>query len=106
MTSEAVRVCIYAHDDELRTWLVDEVALMTWIGNVQLECVTSLDELAADLVIVGADRLSGDERRALDRRSWPVIAVGNPDAIADRVLGPGLTSRELKQAIREVLPRR
>ncbi len=105
VTDETVRVCIYARDDELRSWLLDELALMSWIGRLQLECVTTLDGVVADLVIIGADPLTADDRRAIDRKQWPGIAIGHADVIADRILGARLTSRELKQAIRELLVR-
>ena len=95
------RVCVYATDLELRTWIVDELSLMTWLGALQLEIASSFDAIGSDrdLVIIGVDS-------ALRARTWraPTIAIGAADpALADRVLPPSSTSRQLKQAIRELI---
>jgi len=80
---------------------------MTWVGDVDLCSARSLDEAPAqlELLIVSSDGLTpGDlDRIATRRRAAPVIAVGSAPIAADRWFGPKLTSRELKQAIRELL---
>lgn len=103
-----IRVSVYAMDLELRAWLVDELELMTWIGTLQLDTVPALEAIAPDrdLVIVGLDRLPPDQLAVLRARVWgaPTIAIGSPpaDLAFDRVLPVNVTSRELKQAIREL----
>jgi hypothetical protein len=109
---EPVRVAVFAPDDELRTWLVEELSLMTWMGALQLATLTSTESLdpdALDLLIVDLDRMSAADVQTIATRSWsaPVIAIGTVrdrrEYRFDHVLGSGLTSRELKQAIRQAV---
>jgi hypothetical protein len=103
---EPVRVCVCAADAELRTWLLEELSLMTWIGPLQLTTLARYTPTDADLVIVGLDHLDAGELAQLrERRSiTPMIAIGTADDIrADRMFGASVTSRELKQSIRELL---
>ena len=104
---DRIRVCVCGQDEDLRAWIVEELRLMTWIGEVELTAAPTLVEAPAqlDLVILGSDGLTTAdlERVAQRRRTTPVIAVGSTHISADRSFGPKLTSRELKQAIRELL---
>jgi hypothetical protein len=94
-------------DEDLRAWIVEELRLMTWIGEVELGAVAALAEAPPqlELLIIGSDGLSpGDlDRIASRRRATPIVAVGATTIAADRMFGPKLTSRELKQAIRELV---
>jgi hypothetical protein len=112
VTPERIRVGLFAPDDELRAWLVEELTLMTWMGALQLATlpnVASLDPDTLDLLIVDLDRLSAADVQSIATRTWaaPVIAIGTPhdrrEYKFDYVLGTGLTNRELKQAIRTVV---
>jgi hypothetical protein len=80
---------------------------MTWVGEVELASVATLAEAPAqlELLIIGSDELSPADldRLATRRRTTPIVAVGSAAIAADRMFGPKLTSRELKQAIRELL---
>jgi hypothetical protein len=97
-----IRVSVYALDPELRAWLLDELQLMTGI-----EAAPTVDAIApdSDLVIVGLDRLPPDQLSALRAQSVRVIAIGvAPDGVAfDRVLPVHVTSRQLGEAVRELL---
>ncbi len=112
VTPEPIRVAVFAPDDELRRWLVEELSLMTWMGALKLDTlasVASLDPETLDLLIVDLDRMSAADVQLIATRSWtaPVIAIGTPrdrrEYQFDQVLGSGLTSRELKQAIRKAV---
>ena len=80
---------------------------MTWIAEVELTAFATLAEAPSqlELLILGSDGLTTAdlERVAQRRRSTPVISVGSTSIAADRSFGPKLTSRELKQAIRELV---
>ena len=114
VTPEPVRVAVFAPDDELRGWLLEELSLMTWMGVLQLDAVTSMtnptvDLDGLDLLIVEIDRLSAADAQAIATRTWnaPVIAIGTPREQRaepyEHVLSSRLTSRELKQAIRKAV---
>ena len=110
MEAMAIRICIVAADDELRSWIVDELRLMSWMTAPAVDAHASLADLQPDgatIVIVGLDRLATGELDRLRARTWtaPVIGVGDggADLRLARVLGARLTSRELKLAIRELL---
>lgn len=114
VTPEQVRVAVFAPDDELRGWLVEELSLMTWMGALQLDTLAAvtmdaIDPDALDLLIIDLDRMSAAEVQSIAKRSWtaPVIAIGTlrdrREYQFDHVLGPRLTSRELKQAIRQAV---
>jgi hypothetical protein len=109
LVSESIRVCVCGPDEELRAWIAEELALMTWLGSVQLESSASLldEPQAYQLVIAGLDGASDEEVDRLAARNWttPLIAIGSRSVPAHRVLGTRLTSRELKQAIRELIVR-
>ena len=104
---DRIRVCVCGADEDLRAWIVEELRLMTWVGEVELTSVASLADAPAqlELVILGSDGLTQAdlERVSVRRRTTPVIAVGNTVIAAERTFGPRLTSRELKQAIRELV---
>lgn len=80
---------------------------MTWIGELDLSSIANPADVPTqlDLLIVGSDGLSASDldRVASRRKSTPVIAVGSSNMQAERTFGPKLTSRELKQAIRELV---
>jgi hypothetical protein len=104
---DRIRVCVCGQDEDLRAWIIEELRLMTWIGEVELTSAASLAEAPPqlELLILGSDGLTTSEleRVAQRRRSTPVISVGSSPIGADRSFGPKLTSRELKQAIRELV---
>lgn len=114
VTPEPVRVAVFAPDDELRGWLLEELSLMTWMGALRLDPIASvasdvLDPDSLDLLIVDLDRMTAADVQAIATRTWtaPVIAIGTMrdrrEYQFDHVLGAGLTSRELKQAIRQAV---
>jgi hypothetical protein len=108
-----VRVRLYARDGELRSWLEDELALMS--PAVQLDVVDSVQALAdaaAELWIVGLDALTlaEDERLAevAAPRTTPIIAIGTPTSAQQRLafayrLDTEPTSKQLKRAMRELI---
>ena len=106
----APRICLCIAEDDLRSWVMDELLLMTWVEAPTLTSAASLaavDPTTADVVIVGLDRLAPHERDHLRARAWatPLIVIGRDDGElgCEHVLGPRLTSRELKRALRAVL---
>jgi hypothetical protein len=111
---EPVRVAVFAPDDELRAWLVEELTLMAWKGALDLVTLTAvtadaLKTASLDLLIVDLDRMSLADVDVIATRTStaPVIGIGTlRDHRVDRfeqVLGPRLTSRELKRAIRTIV---
>lgn len=114
MTAE-LRVRVYATDGELRTWLADELALMS--PTIEVQTLDDLRQLAPgteDLVIAGIDLLSPTEgerlREFVERRIAPVIAIGTPTPALRSVafayvLDATLTSKQLKRAVRDCLAR-
>jgi len=100
----ATRICLCIAEDDLRSWVTEELLLITWVTQPTLVTTTALsaiDPATVSVVIVGVDRLAPPELELL--RSWtvPVIAIGaDPGISGAHVLGPRLTSRELKVAIR------
>jgi hypothetical protein len=104
-------VRVFAHDQELRTWLVDELALLS--PTLDVQTVDALDAAAAHLLIVGLDALSlADAQRLREvAATTHVIAIGAPSSQLSaapfaRVLDHELTSKELKRAVRELLSSR
>src|SRR5258708_37327939 len=77
---EPVRVCVCAADAELRTWLLEELSLMTWIGALQLTTLARYTPSDADLVIVGLEHLDAGELTQLRERRTitPMNAIGTP----------------------------
>ncbi len=114
MTVE-LRVRVYATDGELRTWLADELALMSPTIDVQtLDDIRQLDPGTSDLVLAGIDTLSSADserlREVVERHAAPVIAIGTPPPALRGVpfacvLDATLTSKQLKRAVRECLAR-
>ena len=102
----APRICLCIAEDDLRAWVKDELLLITWIGTPSIQIVEELGPVDANVIVIGIDRLSATDREELRTRTWktPVITIGRdgdyPNVVA---LGPRLTSRELKQAIRTSL---
>ena len=79
---------------------------MTWIERPALVIAAHLSALdgEASLLVLGVDRLPPSDLELV--RSWtvPVIAIGaDPGIPRAHVLGPKLTSRELKRALRAAL---
>ena len=106
------RVCLYAPDSELRTWLADELALLPSIEVHALDTVQALEATPAELLIVSIDMLTlADTERVRElvaRTAAPVIAIGTPTATLANVgvasvLDATLTSKQLKRAVRESL---
>ena len=111
---ERIRVHVFAHDHELRAWLLDELALMSPFGSVEVETVDALDRAAAcDVLIAGLERMTTSEAEVLRdmiAQHRIVIAIGAPQALQMRldfrcVLDAKLTSRQLKRAVRDVANR-
>jgi hypothetical protein len=103
-----VCVRVFAHDQELRSWLVDELALLS--PTLDVKTVDALDDAPAQLLIVGLDALSlADAERLCELApATPVIAIGSPSSrLATTpfvcVLDTELTSKQLKRAVRETL---
>lgn len=98
------RICLWIVDDDLRAWVLEELLLMTWLSPPQLVTVhdlAAIDPTKVGVLVVDVDHMAPHDLEVL--RSWtcPIIAIGPDPGIADaHVLPPGLTSRELKQAIR------
>jgi hypothetical protein len=110
-----IRICVCITEPDLRSWVVEELVLITWPGSLTLETVDTLAELPAEareLVLIGIDGFSEDELAALERldKHTPIVAIGSLDrrtafAFACR-LGPKLASHELRAVIRELVYRR
>ena len=105
---QAPRICLCIVEDDLRSWVLDELKLITWIVLPEIQILTDLAAIdaQASVVIVGLDRATPRMLEQLRDRTWrtPLIAIGKDHGIAaDRVLEPRLTSRELKQALRGIL---
>src|SRR5687767_5612856 len=108
---EQTRVRVFAHDPELRAWLVDELALMSPFGSVEVEEIDALDAAGScDVLIAGLENVTADEAvklRELIAQHVFVIAIGAPQAVQMRldfrcVLDTKLTSRQLKRAVRDI----
>lgn len=78
---------------------------MTWIGELELVSLPTLADAPPrlELIIIESDGLTPGDLDRLATMHAPVIAVGTAQVRADRMFGPKLTSRELKQAIRELV---
>jgi hypothetical protein len=104
------RIGLCVNDPELRGWLVDELALMTGVGELSVETAEAppgWDGLG--VVIVEVDALSIEQLEHVRRigAQTPVIAVTTKPIPAGivfaRVLSARLTSRDLEQAVRSCL---
>lgn len=109
-----VRVRVFAHDRELRTWLVDELALISPTIAIHAHDTIHALETPAELVVVGLELLTAADAAFLcdlvDRRTPPVIAIGPllpqlATAPFACILDATLTSKQLKRAVRESLSR-
>jgi hypothetical protein len=97
-----VRICLCIAEDDLRTWVMEELLLMTWVMEQPTFVTTTelgtINIAGMSLVIVDTDRLP---RVPL---AVPIIAIGpDPGIPGIQALSAKLTSRELKQAIRVAL---
>jgi hypothetical protein len=106
-----VCVRVFAQDQELRAWLVDELALLS--PTLEVGTVDALDGASAQLLIVGLDGLSlADAQRVRElATTTSVIAIGSPTSQLAAapfvcVLDTKLTSKDLKRAVRESLSAR
>lgn len=106
-----VCVRVFSHDQELRTWLVDELALLS--PTLDIKTIDALDSSAPHLLIVGLDALTlADAHRLRElAATTSVIAIGSPTSQLAAapfacVLDTKLTSKELKRAVRETLSSR
>jgi hypothetical protein len=104
------RIGLCVADDELRAWLADELALMTWIGSLRIEPTESLPTWdGLSLVIAEVDALSAEQLEVLrcSGTRTHVIAIATsptPPGIAFAgVLNATLTSRQLRSAVRGCL---
>ncbi|HEX5061873.1 MAG TPA: hypothetical protein VFV99_21040 [Kofleriaceae bacterium] len=107
MPTEVI-IRVFAHDHDLRGWLVDELALMS--PTIEVQTTAILDAGAAQLLIVGLDALLPAELATLgallERRGVPVIGIGTAPPLATAfvcVLDAKLTSKQLKRAVRDAL---
>lgn len=104
-----VTIQVFAHDHELRGWLIDELALMS--PTIDARTADAIDGGPAQLLIVGLDSLAPAEierlATVLDDRAVPVIGIGVattlPAAAFASVLDAKLTSKQLKRAVRDAL---
>ena len=103
-----VCVRVFARDHDLRTWLVDELALLS--PTLDVKTVDALDDAQAHLLIVGLDALSLADAERLSELApaTPVIAIGSPTSRLAAtpfvcVLDTELTSKQLKRAVRDTL---
>lgn len=105
MAADRIRVCVCGSDEELRGWLIEELQLMTWIGELEVVSLRTLADAPPrlELIIIESDGLTAGDLDRLASVHAPVIAVGTAQVRADRMFGPKLTSRELKVAIRELV---
>lgn len=96
------RICLCIAEDDLRSWVTEELLLITWVVQPAVATVPELaaiDPTTAAVIVV--DRLASPDLELLRRWAVPVIVIGADPGLAGAVvLGPKLTSRELKQAIR------
>lgn len=106
-----VSVRVFTHDQELRAWLVDELALIS--PTLDVQTVDALDGASPHLLIVGLDALSlADAQRVHElAATTSVIAIGSPTtelaaAPFACVLDTKLTNRDLKRAVRDLLSSR
>lgn len=102
------RVGVFARDPELRTWLVDELALLS--PALAIHSLDALDAPSLHLLIVDLDALTlADEARLCELAPrTPVIAIGAPTSQLAAtpfccVLDAELTSKQLKRAVRDSL---
>jgi hypothetical protein len=107
-----VRVRVFAQDRELRSWLLDELALISPTVEIQTSDTLHALDIQAELWIVGVELLTVADAAYLcelvDHRTAPVIAIGplTSQLAAARfvcVLDASLTSKQLKRAVRESL---
>ncbi len=103
-----LRVGVFARDPELRTWLVDELALLS--PTLAIQSLEALEAASLQLLIVDLDALTlADEDRLREVAPLTrVIAIGAPTAQLAAtpfccVLEAELTSKQLKRAVRESL---
>jgi hypothetical protein len=104
---DPVRVSVFAHDAELRQWLLDELALLS--PPFEVRALETLEHAGNDLLIVGLDCMRThdiEQLRAVILRRITVIAIGSPQVLHDPldfafVLDPELTSHQLKRALRD-----
>ena len=100
-----VRIRVLTNDQELRAWLVDELALIS--PTIEAQIAESLDTTGADMLIVGLDSLPAAHVELLRELSIPVIAIGaTPNTLSGSrvcVLDAKLTSKQLKRAVRDSL---
>jgi hypothetical protein len=103
-----VRVRVFAHDRELRAWLVDELALIS--PTIDVQTIDVLDATGVQLLVVGLEALTAVDVERLCELvdATAVIAIGVPTArLASArfacVLDDTLTSKQLKRAVRETL---
>jgi hypothetical protein len=104
------RICLCIAEEDLRSWVLDELMLMTWPTQPIYTTIIDLEDIAAmapNVVLVGVDRIPPHVVEQLRARTWttPVIAIGAGSVgfPAEHILGTWLTSRELKQALRATL---
>ena len=101
------RICLCIAEDDLRTWVSEELLLITWVAQAAVVTVPDLAAIdPATAAVVVVDRLASPDLELLRSWSVPVIVIGaDPGVPGAVVLGAKLTSRELKQAIRAAVLR-
>ena len=104
---QVARIALWIAEEDLRTWVMEELLLITWVSQpviVTVADVSLVDPDLTSLLVVGVDRLAPRDLELVRRWTVPVIAIGADAGIPRaQVLGPKLTSRELKQALRATL---
>jgi hypothetical protein len=109
MIQSMFRICLCAVDDDLASWLRDELSLVPLdraVEIVSVDDVGAIDESCA-LVVVGTDHLSVEQTRRIAAmpRIAPTIAIGaRPEQIGEaRWLPADTTSGELRRAVQTAL---
>jgi hypothetical protein len=113
-SGSAIYVYVCARDADLRSWLIDELLLITWLGKVEIRAIDDLHDQRfrgneLDLLLIELDELAPADIELLTTRQWtqPVIGVGeanNPLASSvSVVLDRAPTSMRFKRAIRALL---
>src|SRR5262245_15673841 len=110
-SASVIYVYVCARDADLRSWLIDELLLITWLGRVEIRPIDTLGDARfrtseLDLMLIELDDLDPADAELLVGRSWtqPVIGVAEaPGSLANTVacmLDRSPTSMHLKKAIR------
>jgi hypothetical protein len=85
---------------------MEELLLITWVSRptiVTAHELQAVDPAGLSLLVLGVDHLPPVDLELARTWAVPVIAIGTATTGIAHSLGPKLTSRELKQALRAAL---